>query len=133
MTVLTLLLTRDEIGRALAQLGRHHDADHQPDQSGLCPRCDAICPHWISAVRALRSAGWHLAVVAPHEPGPGWVCPPCDDVWPCSQARVMLGDRYDTEALRADLARLMGMRMTLAAAELGVPEMELRLRFVGWV
>lgn len=132
--MLTLLTTRDEISRALAQIGRHRLVDHQPDQTGRCPACGEICPYWIQAVRALRSAGWHLAMVQPHEPArPSWECRPCGDVWPCSQARVMLGDRHDTDTLRADLARLMGHRMALAAAELGVPETELRLRFVGWV
>jgi hypothetical protein len=130
----TALTTPDEIGRALAQLGRHDLMDHQPDGSGQCPRCDEICPFWGQAVRALRSAGWQVAVMPPHSPSrPGWVCRPCGADWPCAQARVTLGDQYAGERPRPELLRLMSYRMARAATDLGVPPERLRIRFVGWV
>lgn len=107
---------------------------HYPGRDGLCPLCrEPLCETRLAAVRALREKGIRTPVLPPHEPRrPQWHCELCDCPWPCSQARVMLGDEYETD--RAGLAARMAEYQRQAAAELphATPG-ELHARFVGWV
>lgn len=132
--VTSVLIDPAEIRQALGGVGRHPAIEHQPGPDGVCPRCGEVCPTWVGAVRVLRSAGWHLAIVPPHQPDrPSWRCTPCQASWPCPQARAMLHDRYDAPHLQAELVRVMGHRMAQAGRELpDVPAAVLNARFVGW-
>lgn len=129
-----LVLDRDSIQMTLITLNTDTLALHYPGRDGLCPLCrEPLCETRLAAVRALRAQGVKVPVLPPHVPSrPGWECELCDCPWPCSQARVMLGDEYETD--RAGLAARMAEYQRQAAAELphATPG-ELHTRFVGWV
>jgi hypothetical protein len=109
-------------------------ATHYPAEDGLCPHCrERLCTIRLGAVRAVRSMGVKVAVLPPHPPRrPQWDCELCDCPWPCSQARVMLGDEYGAD--RINLAVRMEQMRREARAELPehVSDAELLTRFVAW-
>jgi hypothetical protein len=67
-----------------------------------------------------------------HQPDrPGWDCRACGQPWPCSPARVQLGDAYGPD--RAGLAIYMASLLDRAVVELPRPTpLELFERFVAW-
>lgn len=73
-----------------------------------------------------------VPVLPPHEPRrPQWDCELCDSPWPCSQARVMLGDEYETDWL--NLSARMAALMEQAREELPhASQAELHTRFLAW-
>lgn len=106
-------------------------AQHYPGRDGLCPRCgERLCAIRLGAVRGLRAIGVKAPVLPPHPPRrPHWDCELCDCPWPCSQARVMLGDRYEDD--RRGLTAYLGNLMVDAARELPhSPADELHTRFL---
>lgn len=123
-TIRDLLLTSNVDALAL----------HHPGRDGLCPICrERLCDIRLRALRVVRAAGIRVSVMPAHEPTrPAWWCESCACDWPCSQARVMLGDEY--EADRIGLAARMTELMRQAREELPhVRAAELRTRFVEWV
>lgn len=62
---------------------------------------------------------------------PSWDCGDCREPWPCSPARVGLGETYAKD--RVGLAVYMGMQLEHAAGEIGhVAPKELWERFLAW-
>lgn len=63
---------------------------------------------------------------------PSWSCQSCDQLWPCSPARVQLGEAYGLD--RVGLAMYLATLLDQAAAEIGehVTPRELYERFVAW-
>lgn len=110
-------------------------AAHHPDIDGLCPLCgEPLCTIRLTAVKTVRAAGLRVAVLPPHPPRrPQWECELCTCPWPCSQARVMLGDEHEDD--RLGLAVRMEEMRRAARDELPphVTDAELRARFVAWV
>lgn len=63
---------------------------------------------------------------------PSWQCTGCDQPWPCSPARVQLGEAYGLD--RIGLAMYVATLLEQAAAEVDqhVTPRELYERFVAW-
>jgi hypothetical protein len=73
------------------------------------------------------------ATTTRHEPlRPSWACGACGQAWPCSPARVQLGEAYGEE--RVSLATQMAVQLGRAAGELPATttSRELYERFVEW-
>lgn len=133
-SLLPLTLDPATVKNILVRLCVDTLAVHHPGPDGLCPECgERLCAIRLGAVRAVRAAGIKVAVLPPHPPRrPQWECEFCDCPWPCSQARVMLGDEY--EANRVGLAVRMAELRRQAREELPyATDTELYARFVGWV
>jgi hypothetical protein len=128
-----LLLDDAGIRGALLTANTDAIALHYPGRDGLCPICaERLCRIRLDAVRAIRAAGVKVSVLPPHPPRrPQWDCELCDCPWPCSQARVMLGDEYEDDWL--NLSVRMAAMMRQAREELPhASEAELRARFLAW-
>lgn len=72
-------------------------------------------------------------MTADHTPHrPAWLCDQCGKPWPCSPARVELGEQYGRD--RVALAMYTSTMLVDAAAEIGdqVEPPELYERFVAW-
>lgn len=129
------VLDADGIAATLLTINVDALALHYPGRNGLCPICrQRLCAIRLNAVRTVRATGVRVSVLPPHEPRrPQWDCEMCGYCdWPCSQARVMLGDEH--EADRVGLAARMVEAMRQARTELPhAYDRELHTRFLGWV
>lgn len=66
-----------------------------------------------------------------HAPSrPSWTCGACGQDWPCTHARVDLGQQYLSD--RVALSIYMGAQLQAAAAELPPNPFDLFHRFVAW-
>ncbi|HEY0698085.1 MAG TPA: hypothetical protein VGD43_09785 [Micromonospora sp.] len=74
------------------------------------------------------------AVDVSHQPvRPAWTCGRCGQPWPCSPARIELGEKYAAD--RPALATHLGSLLVDASREIGTAgasPRELYERFVSW-
>lgn len=62
---------------------------------------------------------------------PAWICACCGQDWPCSPARVQLGEQYGAQ--RVNLAVQMFVQLGYAVSELTtVTPAQLFERFIAW-
>ncbi|GAB2952209.1 hypothetical protein GCM10027280_45760 [Micromonospora polyrhachis] len=111
-----------------------HDTRREPwTLHAVCPQCEpdgCMLDEWSRELLHLPPR-WSLRATN-HQRlvRPAWSCGTCGQPWPCSPARVELGEAYvdDPVGLLVHLCRLL----ILAAGETTVPAEELRERFIAW-